>query len=130
MCVASTIGVLIELIGIKFKKKNMITVLFISILFIGYFIFISDANHNDIEIRNVVDSQLFRIFPLSKLFFLNKSIVANTWIYILSTMIILTLYLWILGKMRPQPNRISDRTHPYEPDQPLRSFANLNIPRG
>lgn len=98
MCVASTIGVLIELIGIKFKKKNMITVLFISILFIGYFIFISDANHNDIEIRNVVDSQLFRIFPLSKLFFLNKSIVANTWIYILSTMIILTLYLWILGK--------------------------------
>ncbi|SFE62019.1 ABC-2 type transport system permease protein [Peptostreptococcaceae bacterium pGA-8] len=143
MCIASIMGVLIEFIGIRVKKKNFITVLFITILFIVYFIFISDTNRNDIEIKNMVESQLFRVFPLSKLFYLNKNIAANIGIYVIATVIFLILYFGILGKRYEKiynllNDRIQESNHSeiiYEINTPffalykkeLRRFLSSNV---
>lgn len=97
MCLASIVGVLIELVSSCFKKKNIITVMFVTMLFIGYFLFISNNRNSSIEIKNVIERQLFRVFPLAKLFYLDGSMALNVTIFFLVTLAFLTFFLVILG---------------------------------
>lgn len=106
MCIASSAGVLIEYISSFFKKKNMITVVLISLLFLLYFVFISNNNFNDEGIHEIIETHLFKVFPLTKLFYLDKKVLINIGKYILLSTIFFGIYIVFFGTRYEKLNRL------------------------
>ena len=99
ICIASILSIIIEYCSVFFKRKNQISILFFYLLIIGYFIAVSfNRNLDSISFGNLLQTQLYKIFPLSKLFYIDQNIYQNILKFISLTIIVTIMYVFFIGK--------------------------------
>lgn len=99
MCVASILSIIIEYCSVFFKRKNQISILFFYLLMTGYFITVSfNRDLDSVSLGNLLQTQLYKIFPLSKLFYIDQNIYLKILQFISITIIITIVYIFFIGK--------------------------------